>query len=143
MTTEIVEFSLEPDDVVALDRLAEIYTDGNRDALLREAIRIMASQERAERLRLLQERIHAGIGTPRSGGVARLGGFGGASGKPRSEQGAPRPGSPLRRGPTSAWPARAFRERGVPSSLSGRGRPSRRGKSDDGAATVTSWSRPC
>lgn len=50
MTTEIVEFSLEPDDVVALDRLAEIYTDGNRDALLREAIRIMASQERAERL---------------------------------------------------------------------------------------------
>ncbi|MFT4213358.1 MAG: hypothetical protein QM622_01075 [Microbacterium sp.] len=56
MTTEIVEFDLEPDDVIELDRLAGIYTDGDRDALLREAIRIMAARERVARLESVQAR---------------------------------------------------------------------------------------
>lgn len=62
MANEIVEFVLESDDVIELDRLAVIYADGDRDALLREAIGIMAAQERAERLQRLQARIHASIG---------------------------------------------------------------------------------
>lgn len=62
MTGETVEFVLETDEVIEIDRLAEIYTEGDRDALLREAIRIMAARERAERLQRLQARIHTSIG---------------------------------------------------------------------------------
>lgn len=62
MAQEIVEFVLDADEVLELDRLAGIHTDGDRAALLREAIRIMVAQERAERLQRLQERIHATTG---------------------------------------------------------------------------------
>lgn len=62
MAQEIVEFVLEPDDVRELDRLAGVHTDGDRAALLREAMRIMAAQDRAERLQRLQARIHASTG---------------------------------------------------------------------------------
>lgn len=62
MAQEIVEFVLETDEVLELDRLAGIHTDGDRAALLSEAIRIMAAQERAERLQRLQARIHATTG---------------------------------------------------------------------------------
>lgn len=68
MTGETVEFVLETDDVIELDRLARIYTEGDRDALLREAIRIMAARERAERLQRLQARIHASVGGPSAAG---------------------------------------------------------------------------
>lgn len=68
MTSEIVEFALDPDDVTELDRLARIYSEGDRDALLREAIRIMAVRERAERLQRLQARIHASVGGPSTKG---------------------------------------------------------------------------
>lgn len=64
MTTETAEFVLEADDKIELDRLARVYTAGDRDALLREAIRIMAARERAERLQRLQARIHANVGGP-------------------------------------------------------------------------------
>lgn len=64
MTSETVEFCLETDDVIEFDRLAGIYTDGDREALLREAIRIMAARERAERLQRIQARIHASVGGP-------------------------------------------------------------------------------
>ena len=50
MSGEIVEFSMDSHDVAELDRLAAIYADGDRDAFLRDAIRFMASRERAERL---------------------------------------------------------------------------------------------
>lgn len=62
MAQEIVEFVLEADDMLELDRLAGIHTDGDRTALLREAIRVMAAQERAVRLQRLQARIHAATG---------------------------------------------------------------------------------
>lgn len=68
MTSEIVEFALDPDDVTELDRLARIYSEGDRDALLREAIRIMAVRERAERLQRLQAWIHASVGGPSTKG---------------------------------------------------------------------------
>ncbi len=64
MTSEIVEFVLSSEDVIELDRLAALYTGGDRDALLREAIRIMAAQERAERLQRLQARVHASVNAP-------------------------------------------------------------------------------
>lgn len=64
MASEIVEFVVDSMDVIELDRLAALYTSGDRDALLREAIRVMAARERAERLQRLQARIHAGTGGP-------------------------------------------------------------------------------
>lgn len=64
MTGEAVEFVLESDDVLEFDRLAGIYTGGDRNALLQEAIRIMATRERVERLQRLQARIHTSTGRP-------------------------------------------------------------------------------
>ena len=58
MSGEIVEFSMDSHEVAELDRLADIYADGDRDALLREAIHFMASRERAERLQRIQARVH-------------------------------------------------------------------------------------
>lgn len=64
MTGVTVEFVLESDDVLEFDRPAGIYTGRDRNALLHEAIRIMATRDRAERLQRLQARIHATIGGP-------------------------------------------------------------------------------
>lgn len=64
MTGQTVEFVLELDDVLEFDRLAGIYAGGDRNALLHEAIRIMATRDRAERLQRLQAGIHATIGGP-------------------------------------------------------------------------------
>ncbi|GAA4056939.1 hypothetical protein GCM10023065_02110 [Microbacterium laevaniformans] len=64
MTGKSVEFVLESDDVLEFDRLAGIHTGGDRNALLHQAIRIMATRDRAERLQRLQARIHATIGRP-------------------------------------------------------------------------------
>ncbi len=68
MADEIIEFALDANDVTELDRLALLYTDGDRDALLREAIRIMGAQERAERLQRLQARIRSSVGRPSTEG---------------------------------------------------------------------------
>lgn len=54
-------------DVVELDRLAAIYTGGDRDAFLREAIRVMAARDRAERR---QTPITTGTTAPASSAVA-------------------------------------------------------------------------
>ncbi|MBF9335094.1 hypothetical protein G3N30_02255 [Microbacterium lacticum] len=62
MASEIVEFVVDSADVIELDRLAALYTGGDRDALVREAIRVMAARDRAERLQRLQARIHASTG---------------------------------------------------------------------------------
>ena len=64
MSGEIVEFSMDSHDVVELDRLAAIYSVGDRNAFLREAIRFIASRERAERLQRIQTRIHDTIHPP-------------------------------------------------------------------------------
>ncbi len=64
MSGEIVEFSMDSHEVAELDRLADIYADGDRDALLREAIHFMASRERAERLQRIQARVHDTIHPP-------------------------------------------------------------------------------
>ncbi|WP_125129993.1 hypothetical protein [Microbacterium sp. 10M-3C3] len=62
---EFVEFEIGYDDVAELDRLASIH-GGDRSAFLSEAIRVMGARERAVRLQMLQERIHAAIGGPRA-----------------------------------------------------------------------------
>jgi hypothetical protein len=64
MSGEIVEFSMDSLEVAELDRLAAIYAGGDRDALLREAMRFMASRERAERLQRIQARVHDTIHAP-------------------------------------------------------------------------------
>jgi Arc/MetJ-type ribon-helix-helix transcriptional regulator len=45
-----------------LDRLVERYGHGNRSEFLRVAMRVMAAEERAERLRDVQVQAHAQIG---------------------------------------------------------------------------------
>lgn len=55
---------MDSHDVAELDRLAAIYADGDRDAFLRDAIRFMASRERAERLQRIQARAHDTIHPP-------------------------------------------------------------------------------
>jgi Arc/MetJ-type ribon-helix-helix transcriptional regulator len=57
-----VGFAVADNDRPALDRLVERYGRGNRSEFLRVAMRVMAAEERAERLRDLQERAHAQVG---------------------------------------------------------------------------------
>lgn len=54
MAAETIGFAIQPEDRAELDRLVAIYGDGNRSAFLREAIRIMAARERAERFARIQ-----------------------------------------------------------------------------------------
>lgn len=58
MSIEVIEFVVDSGDVIELDRLAAIYTGGDRDALLHEAIRHMGSRDRAARIQGVQQRIH-------------------------------------------------------------------------------------
>jgi len=51
---EAVTFSLQPEDRERLDRLVEQFSAGRRSEFLREALTVMESVERAERLRSLQ-----------------------------------------------------------------------------------------
>lgn len=62
MAVKTVGFAVADDDRPLLDRLVERYGHGNRSEFLRTAMKVMAAEERAERLRGLQERIHAQVG---------------------------------------------------------------------------------
>lgn len=62
MTAQTVGFAVADGDRPLLDRLVERYGRGNRSEFLRVAMRVMAAEERAERLRDLQTRVHAQVG---------------------------------------------------------------------------------
>jgi Arc/MetJ-type ribon-helix-helix transcriptional regulator len=57
-----VGFAVADDDRPLLDRLVERYGHGNRSEFLRVAMKVMAAEERAERLRSLQDRVHTQVG---------------------------------------------------------------------------------
>lgn len=54
MAAETIGFAVQPEDKPELDRLVARYGNGNRSAFLREALRVMAIRERAERLQEIQ-----------------------------------------------------------------------------------------
>jgi Arc/MetJ-type ribon-helix-helix transcriptional regulator len=62
VAVKTVGFAVADDDRPLLDRLVERYGHGNRSEFLRAAMKVMAAEERAERLRSLQENIHAQTG---------------------------------------------------------------------------------
>jgi Arc/MetJ-type ribon-helix-helix transcriptional regulator len=62
MAAQTVGFAVADDDRPLLDRLVDRYGHGNRSEFLRVAMRVMAAEERAERLRDLQARVHAQVG---------------------------------------------------------------------------------
>lgn len=62
MAAQTVGFAVADDDRPMLDRLVERYGHGNRSEFLRVAMRVMAAEERAERLRELQAQAHAQVG---------------------------------------------------------------------------------
>lgn len=66
MAAETIGFAVQPEDKPELERLVNIYGHGNRSEFLREAMRVMAARDRAERLQGLQQRMHAAAGGPRS-----------------------------------------------------------------------------
>jgi Arc/MetJ-type ribon-helix-helix transcriptional regulator len=59
VTARTVGFAVADGDRPLLDRLVERYGHGNRSEFLRVAMRVMAAEERAERLRDIQARAHA------------------------------------------------------------------------------------
>lgn len=62
MSAHTVGFAVADGDRPLLDRLVDRYGHGNRSEFLRVAMRVMAAEERAERLRSLQARVHAEAG---------------------------------------------------------------------------------
>jgi Arc/MetJ-type ribon-helix-helix transcriptional regulator len=62
MAAQTVGFAVADDDRAMLDRLVERYGHGNRSEFLRVAMKVMAAEERAERLRDLQARAHSQVG---------------------------------------------------------------------------------
>jgi hypothetical protein len=62
MAAQTVGFAVADDDRPLLDRLVERYGHGNRSEFLPVAMRVMAAEERAERLRDIQARAHAQLG---------------------------------------------------------------------------------
>jgi Arc/MetJ-type ribon-helix-helix transcriptional regulator len=62
MAAQTVGFAVSEEDRPMLDRLVERYGHGNRSEFLRVAMRVMAAEERAERLRDIQARAHVHIG---------------------------------------------------------------------------------
>ncbi|MBB2923190.1 hypothetical protein [Cellulomonas cellasea] len=66
MADEIIAFAVQPEDRAELDRLVAIVGGGDRSEFLREAVRVMAIRERAERLGRLQAGIHAQVGGPKT-----------------------------------------------------------------------------
>ncbi|MCL2423937.1 MAG: hypothetical protein FWD11_08630 [Micrococcales bacterium] len=62
MAAETVRFVVRQEDRAELDRLVEHFGGGDRSQFLREAIKVMATQERAERLRRLQAQAHQDTG---------------------------------------------------------------------------------
>lgn len=66
MAVKTVGFAVADDDRPLLDRLVERYGHGNRSEFLRAAMKIMAAEERAERLRSIQDAVHAQVSQPYS-----------------------------------------------------------------------------
>lgn len=62
MAAETIGFAVREEDRPELDRLVEYFGGGNRSKFLREAIKVMAIQERAERLRRIQAQAHQETG---------------------------------------------------------------------------------
>jgi Arc/MetJ-type ribon-helix-helix transcriptional regulator len=62
MPARTVGFAIAADDQARLDRLVARFGNGNRSEFLRQAIRIMSVQDRAERLRSIQSRAHDSVG---------------------------------------------------------------------------------
>jgi hypothetical protein len=62
VAAETIGFAVQVEDRPELDRLVEYFGQGNRSKFLREAIKVMAVQERAERLRLIQAEMHQELG---------------------------------------------------------------------------------
>ena len=62
MPAETIGFAVQAEDRPELDRLVEHFGQGNRSKFLREAIKVMSIQERAERLRLIQTQMHQELG---------------------------------------------------------------------------------
>ncbi len=56
MAAKTVGFAISPEDRAELDRLVDRFGGGNRSEFLRAAMKVMTVQDRAERLRLIQER---------------------------------------------------------------------------------------
>lgn len=55
MPAETIGFAVQEEDKPELERLVDLYGNGNRSEFLREAIRTMAARDRAERLDQLGE----------------------------------------------------------------------------------------
>jgi Arc/MetJ-type ribon-helix-helix transcriptional regulator len=62
MVAQTVGFAVADNDRPLLERLVERFGHGNRSEFLRVAMRVMAAEERAERLRDIQARTHAQTG---------------------------------------------------------------------------------
>ena len=62
MAAKTVGFAVADEDRDLLDRLVERYGRGNRSEFLRAAMKVMAAEERADRLQRIQERVHAQTG---------------------------------------------------------------------------------
>lgn len=62
MSARTVGFAVADEDRALLDRLVSRYGHGNRSEFLRAALRIMAAEERAERLRAVQAQAHREAG---------------------------------------------------------------------------------
>jgi len=62
MAARTVGFAVADEDRPLLDRLVDRYGGGNRSEFLRRAMRVMAAEERADRLRGIQARAHSAAG---------------------------------------------------------------------------------
>jgi len=62
MAARTVGFAVAAEDQARLERLVDRFGRGNRSEFLRQAMRVMSVQDRAERLRSIQARAHSSIG---------------------------------------------------------------------------------
>lgn len=62
MAATTVGFAVADEDRPLLDRLVDRYGQGNRSEFLRAAMKVMAAEERAERLRRVQAKAHLEVG---------------------------------------------------------------------------------
>jgi Arc/MetJ-type ribon-helix-helix transcriptional regulator len=62
MAATTVGFAISAEDRALLDHLVERFGGGNRSEFLRAAMKVMAVQDRAERLRSIQARAHRASG---------------------------------------------------------------------------------
>lgn len=62
MTAKTVGFAIADEDRSRLDALVQHFAGGNRSLFLREAMRTMEAQARAERLVSIQSRMHEQLG---------------------------------------------------------------------------------